>query len=379
MNKDEKKLYTSTPSLPSLDELTGMLKTIWSNRMLTNTGPYHQALEDALCSHLGVEHISLYANGTLALLAALKLLDIQGEVITTPYSFVATANALIWQHLKPVFVDIDPETFNLHPDNIHAAITPDTRAILPVHCYGIPCAVDEIAAIAKQHQLRVIYDAAHAFGVNDEQGKSILTYGDLSIVSFHATKLFSTCEGGAIICPDAETKMRADRFKNFGISSETSVEEVGFNAKLSEIHAAFGLLQLKRVDEEISYRRNIAQSYIDGLAGVHGLTLPNAQYFKFSNFSYFPILVHSSLTNRDKLYAFLQKHHIYAKRYFYPLISQFKPYFHMPSSAPDRLPIAHQYAQSVLCLPIHSAMTAVDINKIISTIQSAMNTSSYCI
>ena len=320
------KIYVTQPYLPPLEEFIPYLEQIWANKVLTNGGPFHQQLEQALCRYLGVPHISLFSNGTLALITALQALRIQGEVITTPYSFVATAHALLWQNCTPVFVDIEPHTLNLDPAKIEAAITPQTTAILPVHCYGNPCDTAAIQKIADNYNLRVIYDAAHAFGVQDAGG-SILRHGDLSVLSFHATKVFNTFEGGAIICPDAKTKLRIDQLKNFGFVDETTVVAPGINGKMSEINAAFGLLQLKHMDEALAKRQSIDEAYRKGLKDVPGIRCLQSAGEEVANYSYFPILVEEDYPlSRDALYQKLKDNNIYARRYFYPLISDFPMY-----------------------------------------------------
>ncbi len=371
-----KPIYVTQPDMPPLDEFYPYLEQIWENRMLTNGGPFHQQLEEELCRYLGVEHICLFANGTLALLTALQALRVTGEVITTPYSFVATSHSLLWNGIKPVFVDVDPETLNLDPARIEAAITPQTTAIMPVHCYGKPCDTRAIAAIADNYNLKVIYDAAHAFGVRHE-GSSVLNSGDLSVLSFHATKVFNTFEGGAIVCADARTKQRIDRLKNFGIVDETTVVAPGINGKMSEINAAFGLLQLKGVDAAIMARARLARSYTEALADLPGIRCvrpwqesPSDPLQREANFSYFPILVgpdHS--LGRDALFARLKEHDIIARRYFYPLISSFPMYRDLPSASPDRLPVAARAAEQVLCLPIYPALDDSEQRRIIDLVR----------
>jgi dTDP-4-amino-4,6-dideoxygalactose transaminase len=309
-------IYVTQPTLPPLEELIPYLERIWASHKLTNGGPFHKQLEDALCEYLGVSHLSLFTNGTLALVTAFQALRISGEVITTPFSFVATAHSLLWNGIKPVFVDIDPHTLNIDPSRIESAITPHTTAILPVHCYGTPCASQAIQAIADRYNLKVIYDAAHAFGVKDESG-SILGYGDLSVLSFHATKVFNTFEGGAIVCPDLKTKKHIDELKNFGFVSEVDVIAPGINGKMSEFQAAVGLLQLQRIDDAIARRRQIDALYRKLLGGVQGIRcLPPAAHW-VANYSYFPILVGSDYPqSRDELYQQLQENGIFGRRYF---------------------------------------------------------------
>lgn len=348
-------LYVTSPSLPPLEEFIPYVQAIWESRQLTNGGRFHQQLEQALCDYLGVNYVSLFSNGTIALITALKALKIKGEVITTPYSFVATAHALKWNDLTPVFVDVDPSTFNLSPDKIEAAITPATTAILPVHCYGRPCDVAAIADIANRHKLRVIYDAAHAFGVKDGRGSSLLRYGDLSVLSFHATKVFSTFEGGAIVSHDPETKQHIDDLKNFGFANEVTVREVGINGKMSEIHAAFGLLSLQSIDANLAARARVAEIYKEGLAKVSGIRVPfPAQEDGVRNNAYFPILVEPDYPlSRDEVYQRLRSAGIYGRRYFYPLISDFPMYQGLPSARLGGLPVAKSLARSVICLPIY--------------------------
>lgn len=359
-------IYVTSPLLPPLEDFTPFLEQIWQNKWLTNAGPFHQQLEQALCEYLAVEHISLFSNGTIALVTALQALRITGEVITTPYSFVATAHSLGWNGIKPVFVDIDHHTFNLSPEAIEAAITPQTTAIMPVHCYGNPCDVEAIERIANNYNLKVIYDAAHAFGVKDRSG-SILRHGDLSVLSFHATKVFNTFEGGAIICPDAKTKQHIDHLKNFGFVDETTVVATGINGKMSEINAAFGLLQLQHIDTAIAKRAEVDAHYRQALANTQGITIPELLDYEGHNFSYFPILVEKDYPlSRDELYQHLKSHGIHARRYFYPLISDFPMYRCLPSAKASNLPNAREIADKVLCLPIYPDLTEEDLRRIIS-------------
>lgn len=349
----DKPIYVTQPYLPKLEEFIPYLEQIWQNKVLTNCGPFHQQLEQALCEHLGVEHISLFTNGTIALVTALQSLRVTGEVITTPYSFVATSHSLLWNGIKPVFVDIDPNTLNLDPAKIEAAITPQTTAIMPVHCYGHPCDVEAIQKIADNYNLKIIYDAAHAFGVED-QGGSILRHGDMSVLSFHATKVFNTFEGGAIVCPDAKTKIRIDQLKNFGHVGETTVVAPGINGKMSEFNAALGLLQLKYIDQAIARRQEIDAAYRERLKNVKGIRCLNDSGEKVANYSYFPIMVDSGYPiSRDDLYQSLKDQGINPRRYFYPLISDFPMYRGLPSAHRDNLPVATAAAQQVLCLPIY--------------------------
>lgn len=371
----EKSIYVTQPFLPPLDEFTPYLQQIWSNKILTNGGPFHQQLEQALCEHLGVLHLALVTNGTIGLVTALQALRITGEVITTPYSFVATAHSLLWNGITPVFVDVDPATLNIDPAKIEAAITPRTTAIMAVHCYGHPCDVKEIQSIADRYNLRVIYDAAHAFGVGNLEG-SVLCYGDLSVLSFHATKVFNTFEGGAIICPDAKTKTHIDRLKNFGFTDEVTVVAPGINGKMSEINAAFGLLQLKYVDETLARRAQIDYIYREQLTDVPGLRCLALASTKAGgyrdNYSYFPILVGDEYKmSRDALYQMLKEHNIFSRRYFYPLISDFPMYRGLPSAQRANLPVAAAASDRVLCLPIYPALDAADQQRVIDLIKRA--------
>jgi len=366
-----KSIFVTQPYLPPLEEFIPYLQEIWGNKVLTNGGPFHQQLEEALCEYLGVKHVSLFSNGTLALITALQSLRITGEVLTTPYSFVATAHSLLWHGNKPVFVDVDVNTLNMDPARIEAAITPQTTAIMPVHCYGNPCDVDSIQAIADRYNLRVIYDAAHAFGVQSHCG-SVLNHGDLSVLSFHATKVFNTFEGGAIVSHDAKTKLRIDRLKNFGFVDEVTVVAPGINAKMSEINAAFGLLQLRHMDTVMSRRAEVDAIYRKGLAAVEGIhcIAPSGQ--KVANHSYFAILVEATYPlGRDALYQKLKDHGVHARRYFYPLISDFPMYRGLPSAQRSNLPVAAAAADRVLCLPIYPALQADDQQRVIDVIRKA--------
>ena len=363
-----KPVYVTQPFLPPLDEFVPYLEQIWANKVLTNQGPFHRQFECELSKYLGVEHISLFTNGTLALVTALQSLKISGEVITTPYSFVATSHSLLWNGVKPVFVDVSADTLNIDPKNIEAAITPHTTAILAVHCYGHPCDVEAIQKIADTYDLKVIYDAAHAFGVQCHCG-SVLKNGDLSVLSFHATKVFNTFEGGAIICPDLETKQRIDQLKNFGFVGETTVVAPGINGKMSEFNAALGLLQLKHIDEVIKRRRQIDLDYRKELNGLKGVRLLGNTHEKIYNYAYFPIFITDKYTiSRDDLYERLKKRGVHARRYFYPLISEFPMYQGFSSSRPDKLPVAKLAAQQVLCLPIYPDLSREKIKDICSFI-----------
>lgn len=364
-----KPIYVTQPYLPPLEEFTPYLEKIWSNKILTNGGPFHQQLEQALCEYLGVKHVALFSNGTLGLITALQALRVTGEVITTPYSFVATAHSLLWHGNKPVFVDVEPETLNLDPAKIEAAITPQTTAIMPVHCYGNPCDVEAIQKIADNYNLRVIYDAAHAFGVQCHCG-SVLNHGDLSVLSFHATKVFNTFEGGAIICPDAKTKQRIDHLKNFGFVDETTVVAPGINAKMSEINAAFGLLQLKHMPQVMQRRSEIDANYREQLAEVNGIHCIPKGGQAVANHSYFPILVQPDYPlSRDALYQKLKDKGVNTRRYFYPLISDFSMYRGLPSAQRNNLPIAYAAAEKVLCLPIYPNLSQQDQERIINLIR----------
>lgn len=359
----ESPIFVTRPNMPSLKEFTDYLAVIWDNRILTNGGDFHQTLEKELVEYLGVKYISLFSNGTLALITALQALRVKGEVITTPFSFVATTHSLWWNGIKPVFVDIDPKTYNIDPEKIEAAITPNTTAILPVHVYGHPCNHKRIEEIANNYNLKVIYDAAHAFGVR-ENGTSITNYGDLSILSFHATKVFSTIEGGAIICHDAKMKRHIDDLKNFGFRDEVTVVAPGINAKMNEIQAAFGLMSLKNIDETIAKRKNISDLYCQKLSNISGIILKNIQDNLRYNYSYFPILIDEQEygMSRNQLYEKLKQYNIFSRRYFYPLISDFSTYKSLPSASPKNLPIASSIANQVLCLPIYPDLDRKDID-----------------
>lgn len=368
-SQKNKPIYVTQPHLPPLEEFVPYLEQIWESKWLTNCGSFHKQLERELSDFFGVEHISLFANGTLALVTALQSLRITGEVITTPFSFVATAHSILWNGIKPVFVDINPDTFNLDPEKIEAAITPHTTAILPVHVYGNPCSVEKIQKNADTYGLKIIYDAAHAFGVN-YKGESLLKHGDMSILSFHATKVFNTFEGGAIVCRDAKTKKRIDDLKNFGFADEVTVVAPGINGKMNEVQAAFGLLQLKHIDEAISRRREIDAQYREQLSSVTGISCPPLPADTIYNHAYFPILIEKEYPlSRDELNDKLRQHEIFARRYFYPLISEFPMYRGLPSAAQSNLPIARKAADQVLCLPIYPALENESVTRIISIIK----------
>ena len=359
-----KSLNVTEPSLPPLEEFLPYLEKIWASKILTNGGSFHGQLEEELCKYLGVSYISLFNNGTIALITALKALDLSGEVITTPYSFVATSNALSWLNIKPVFIDIDPETLNLDPIKIESAITPATTAILGVHCYGTPCNVEEIQEIASKNNLKVVYDAAHAFGIK-YKGESILKFGDLSILSFHATKVFNTFEGGAIISKTLEDKLKIDKLKNFGFENETSVTLVGINGKMSEINAAFGILQLQHIDKWILNRKLVHDYYKFNLKNVKGINFPKIDEFSNQNYSYFPILVnHDYSLTRDELYIKLKRNGINGRRYFFPLISELKPYKNLN----ERFKNALDASSKILCLPIHPNLGVDEIDRVIKVI-----------
>lgn len=364
------KLITVTsPLLPNLEDFNEMLKEIWNSKWITNNGTFHQQLEKALCDYLKVPYISLFTNGTLPLITALQALRITGEVITTPYSFVATTHSLWWNGIKPVFVDIDPATGNIDPDKIEAAITPKTTAIMPVHVYGKPCDTERIQAIADKYGLKVIYDAAHAFGV-EVNGESILNAGDMSTLSFHATKVYNTIEGGALVMHDEETKKRIDYLKNFGFASETEVVAPGINSKMDEMRAAYGLLNLRQVDVAIEARHQVAIQYRDALQHIEGITFMDDMQGVKHNYSYFPIFVYAEKygMTRDELYFKMKEQNVLGRRYFYPLISEFSTYRSLPSANKDNLPKAHQMADSVICLPMHQELSTKDIERTLNCI-----------
>ena len=367
MNKDI--ITVTSPLLPDLGEFDQMLREIWDSKWITNNGDFHKRLEAALCEYLKVPYISLFTNGTLPLITALQALNISGEVITSPYSFVATTHSLWWNGIRPVFVDIDPATGGIDPDRIEAAITPRTTAIMPVHVYGKPCRTREIQDIADKYGLRVIYDAAHAFGV-EVDGKSILTEGDMSTLSFHATKVYNTIEGGALVMHDARTKQRIDYLKNFGFAGETEVVAPGINGKMDEMRSAYGLLNLRQVDAAIDARHQVALRYREALRPVEGITywddMPGVRH----NYSYFPIFVDAEAygMSRDELYFKLREHGILGRRYFYPLISNFSTYRGLPSATRENLPVATRMADTVICLPIHHELTDADLDRILDLI-----------
>ncbi len=374
-------LMVTRPDLPPLEEFVGYLEKIWDRRWLTNNGLFHQELEKKLAEFLGVGYVSLFSNGTLALLSALQVMRISGEVITTPYSFVATTHALNWNGITPVFCDIDPVTLNLDPAKIEALITPKTTAILPVHVYGNPAEVREIERIADVYGLKVIYDACHAFGV-EVDGNSILNYGDLSVLSFHATKIFTTMEGGAIVTNDPKLKNRIDYIKNFGFADETTVMAPGINGKMNEMQAALGLLQLQYVDGRIARRAELTRLYEQNLADIEGLSvLQRAPGIKH-NYAYFPVFIDEEKfgLGRDELYQRLKENEIYGRRYFYPLISRFPMYRGLPSAKPEKLPIAEAVASRVICLPLYPSMTKKEVERVVKLIKNnqQVKTNSLC-
>ena len=366
----DKPIYVTSPLLPSLEDFTFLLKEIWESKMLTNNGNFHQKLEEELAKYLKVPYLSLFTNGTLPLITALQAMRITGEVITTPFSFVATTHSLWWNGIKPVFVDIESETCNLDPSKIEAAITPRTTAIMPVHVYGKPCKTKEIQEIANKYGLKVIYDAAHAFGV-EINGESILNFGDMATLSFHATKVYNTLEGGALVVHDEQTKKRIDYLKNFGFASETEVVAPGINSKVDEVRSAYGLLNLKQVDHAINSRRKVAIRYRDELQGVKGITFFNDIPGVRHNYSYFPIFINAEEygMTRDELYFKMKEHNVFGRRYFYPLISTFSTYRGLDSANPDNLPIATQMSNNVICLPMHHALSENEVEYILQIIK----------
>lgn len=397
---DNKLITVTSPLLPNLDEFNELLKQIWDSKWITNNGSFHKKLEVELKQYLGVPAISLFTNGTLPLLTALQALRITGEVITTPYSFVATTHSIWWNGCKPVFVDIDPRTGNLDPEKIEAAITPKTTAIMPVHCYGKPCDVRRIKEIADTYGLKVIYDAAHAFALEipknevdykrafDEtrnalepcapvkreeqkvETESILNWGDMSTLSFHATKVYNTIEGGAMVMPNEETKKRIDFLKNFGFANETTVVGPGINSKMDEMRSAYGLLNLRQVDAAIAARQQVAIKYREVLRDVEGITFFDDMPGVKHNYSYFPIFIDEKTfgMSRDALYAKMKEANVLGRRYFYPLISEFSTYRGLESANPANLPNAHKMADSVLCLPMHHMLNDEDLQRILDLI-----------
>ncbi len=369
-NKNNKPILVTSPSLPPLEEFITYLEQIWESKWITNDGDFHREFEKKLAEFLGVKYISLFANGTLALITALQELKITGEVITTPYSFVATTHALWWNGIKPVFADIEPNHCNIDPERIEAAITAKTTAIVPVHVYGNPCNVEKIQDIADTYGLKVIYDAAPAFGV-EKNGNSILNWGDLSILSFHATKTFNTIEGGAIICHDEKTKKRIDFLKNFGFADETIVVAPGINAKMNELQAAYGILQLKTIDKQIEKRKTVDSVYRALLKDVNGIRFIQLKAGIKQNYSYFPIFIDQDKygKSRDDLYQELIDNNIFGRRYYYPLISNFSAYRGLDSAKLDNLSVANKISNEVICLPIYSDLNESDIELISNIIK----------
>lgn len=363
-------ITVTSPLLPDLNEFNELLGQIWDSKWITNNGSFHKKLEAALCEYLKVPYISLFTNGTLPLLTALQALRVTGEVITTPYSFVATTHSIWWNGCRPVFVDIDPATGNIDPDRIEAAITPKTTAIMPVHVYGKPCDTKRIQEIADKYGLKVIYDAAHAFGV-EVNGESILNAGDMSTLSFHATKVYNTIEGGAMVMHDAETKKRIDYLKNFGFANEVEVVGPGINSKMDEMRSAYGLLNLKQVDAAIEARHQVAIRYREALRDVEGITFFDDMPGVRHNYSYFPIFVDAEKygMTRDELYFKMKENGVLGRRYFYPLISTFSTYRGLPSATRENLPKAYKMAEEVLCLPMHHALSEDDIRLILNLVK----------
>jgi len=367
-----KRINVTKPLLPPLEEFQAYLSKIWNSGILTNKGPLHEELERKLEEFLKVKHISLFSSGTTALITSLFALKVKGEVITTPYSFIATTNSILWAGAKPVFVDIDPISMNIDPSKIQKAITKNTTAILPVHCYGNPCDIAIIKKIAKENNLKVIYDAAPSFGVTD-RGGSILRHGDLSVLSFHATKVFSTVEGGAIISPNLKMKEKIDKLRNFGFEDEVTITEPGINGKMSELHAAFGLSQLKHINKSISQRKRLSNLYKSRLNEVEGIDLVEPDESVCGNGSYFPIRINNKFRiSRDELYEQLKSENIYARRYFYPLITQTAMYKSMPSSSKKNLPVANKISQQILCLPLFSDLEEQSVHRILKVITKAV-------
>ena len=363
------KITVTSPLLPDLDEFHEMLKEIWASKWVTNNGSFHKQLELALAAYLKVPYLSLFTNGTLPLITALQALRITGEVITTPYSFVATTHSIWWNGCRPVFVDIEESTCGIDPDKIEAAITPRTTAIMPVHCYGKPVKMDAIQAIADKYGLKVIYDAAHAFGV-EVNGESVLTKGDMSTLSFHATKVYNTLEGGALVVKNEETKKRIDHLKNFGFNGEIDVVAPGINGKVDEVRAAYGLLNLKQVDEAIEKRHQVAIKYREVLRNVPGIRFFDDMPGVRHNYSYFPIFIKAEEygKTRDQLYFEMKNDGVLGRRYFYPLISTFSTYRGLPSASPENLPVATKIANEVICLPMHHELSEADINRVLGHI-----------
>ena len=376
-------ITVTSPLLPDLGEFNEMLQQIWDSKWITNMGQFHNQLEKALAEYLHVPYVCLFTNGTLPLMTALQALRITGEVITTPYSFVATTHSIWWNGCKPVFVDIDPATGNMDPDKIEAAITPATTCIMPVHCYGKPCDTKRIQEIADKYGLRVIYDAAHAFGVEvpaeeygleayDEKGLAgIMNAGDMSTLSFHATKVYNTIEGGALVVHDEKTKKRIDNLKNFGITDEVTVIAPGINGKMDEMRSAYGLLNLKQVDNAIKARNDVAMKYREALRPIAGVSFWDDMPGVRHNYSYFPIFIDAEKfgMTRDELYFKMKEQGVLSRRYFYPLISNFPTYRGLPTANKENLPIGNKMADEVLCLPLHHALSENDIQRILSFFQ----------
>ena len=363
-------IFVGEPSLPPLEELIPYLERVWKNKMVSNSGPFHQQFEEELCKYLNVPYISLVSNGTVGLMIALQALDIKGEVITTPYTYAATSQSLLWNKIKPVFIDIDPTTLNIDPKKIEGVITPHTSAIMPVHAYGNPCDVDEIEKIAVKYKLKVVYDAAHAFGVEDDRG-SILKYGDLSVMSFHATKVFNTFEGGAIVSKDSDLKNRIDQIKNFGKASETDVDQIGFNGKMNEFSSALGILNLKYITTNIKKRKTLHDAYCNELKNTIGIRCHKEFKLVENNYSYFPIFVDDKYPlTRDQLYFRLKENGINGRRYFYPLVTQLSIFNKVNDKNKNDLSIAERITKRVICLPIFSDMDPKTINMIVNLIKS---------
>lgn len=366
---ENKQITVTAPLMPDLDEFNVLLKEIWDSRWVTNNGSFHQQLEKELCNYLKVPFISLFTNGTLPLLTALQALNVTGEVITTPYSFVATTHSIWWNGCTPVFVDIDPVTGNIDPAKIESAITPRTTAIMPVHVYGNPCDTAAIQAVADRHGLKVIYDAAHAFGV-EVGGESILKAGDMSTLSFHATKVYNTLEGGALVVHDEQMKRKIDFLKNFGFAGETEVVAPGINSKMDEVRSAYGILNLRQVDRAIELRRETVCKYREALASVKGIAMMDEMSGIRHNYSYFPIFVDDAVfgMSRDELYFRMKERNVLGRRYFYPLISEFAPYSNLASASKENLPNAHKMADSVICLPLHHDLSEDDVARVLDVI-----------
>lgn len=361
-----KLLTVTSPLLPDLQEFNSLLEEIWASKWITNNGRFHQQLEKELAEYLKVPFLSLFTNGTLPLITSLQALEVKGEVITTPYSFVATTHSIWWNGLKPVFVDIEPSTCNIDPSKIEAAITPQTTAIMPVHCYGKPCDINAIQDIADRYGLKVIYDAAHAFGV-EVDGDPLLNAGDMSTLSFHATKVYNTIEGGALVMKDEETKRKIDYLKNFGFRNEVEVVAPGINSKMDEMRSAYGILALRQVDDAIEARHRVAVQYREALKNVPGVRffedMPGVKH----NYSYFPVFINAEEygMTRDQLYFKLKESNVLGRRYFYPLISTFEPYRTLPSSAAENLPVATRIADEVICLPMHHELSEADVERVL--------------